>query len=486
LVLALLFAQPALAEVPSAPDAPPPDCARPLMLQLERPLPVPAIVDPPRRALWLGRDGGPRNLLVPVLEIPVLHMVFWGAAKLAGKDYAQIDFSTMKRNVLEQQWTWDQDAFATNAFGHPYQGSLAFTAARSSGLGFWGSIPFAFVSSGLWELLMETERPSKNDLITTTIGGVVLGEVLHRASIVALDEGDPTPLRSILSILIEPAGGVNRYLFGRKENDFFQLAPHFGRLTLGLIQNVDNYNDLDGRRFDVPNRYELHLGLDLAYGLPGDTGYKHEKPFDFFVLNARAGISRDVYWALFIHGLIVGDSFHKGRWSGLWGLFGGYDFANPNTMRVSTVNLGPGLVSQVVLTSELILTSTLLLSGVPFGAGGGLQSPVESRDYHFGPGAQAVLDLNLVRRGVGRVGVSTRSYVLSGAFLGEGTEFIQYGLARAELQLVANHGLGLEVLVANRAAHFDASSADMRQRATQIRIYWTILKGAGFGSVPQR
>ncbi|ATB49506.1 DUF3943 domain-containing protein [Corallococcus macrosporus] len=443
---------------------------------------LPELVHPPRRAIWSAPDGGGRDFLVPIVEMAALHGIFWGTAKVLGKPYADISLETMRRNLTDG-WVWDEDAFATNAFGHPYQGSLAYTAARSNGFGFWGSVPFTVASSVLWELFMESESPSTNDLITTSIGGVVLGEVLHRTALAILDEGEPTLARSVISLLVEPVGGINRFLFGRRKNDFFPVPGSFLQGMAGVTSNVDNYNDIDGTRFDVPNQLEGHLGVEVVYGPPQLTSGDYDQPFDYFTLTARMGFSRDTLTVgFFSRGLLYGDRFQFRSVSGLWGLMAGYDFANPNTLRVSTVSLGIGGVAQVPLTSQLTLDSTATVAGVPFGHGGGLTSPESARDYHFGPGAQSAFELGLVRRGVGRVGVSVRNYLISGAFLGEGVELITYATARAELLLAGQHGVALEAFVANRAGQFGIGSDTLRQRATQIRLLWTFSKGPGFGT----
>ena len=39
---------------------------------------------------------------------------------------------SIKRN-LTHRWWWDTDDFASNQFGHPYQGSLYFNAGRANG-----------------------------------------------------------------------------------------------------------------------------------------------------------------------------------------------------------------------------------------------------------------------------------------------------------------------------------------------------------------
>lgn len=66
--------------------------------------------------------------------------------------------------------------FNTNLFAHPYHGNLYFNAARTNGMNFWQSYPFALGGSLMWEFLGENTPPSINDLLATSIGGTAIGE----------------------------------------------------------------------------------------------------------------------------------------------------------------------------------------------------------------------------------------------------------------------------------------------------------------------
>ena len=55
-------------------------------------------------------------------------------------------------------------------------------SARSQGLTFWESAPYAAIGSLEWEFLGEREPPALNDLIATTMGGICIGEITYRIS----------------------------------------------------------------------------------------------------------------------------------------------------------------------------------------------------------------------------------------------------------------------------------------------------------------
>ena len=83
---------------------------------------------------------------------------------------------------MQQGWVWDLDDFAVNQVGHPYQGSNYYDAGRTNGLSFYESAAVAAFGSTTWEYFGETNHPSLNDFINTTLGGIALGEMLHRTA----------------------------------------------------------------------------------------------------------------------------------------------------------------------------------------------------------------------------------------------------------------------------------------------------------------
>ena len=83
---------------------------------------------------------------------------------------------------MENGWVWDLDDFVVNQIGHPYQGSNYYNAGRANGLSFYESAAMAAFGSATWEFYGETNKASLNDFINTTLGGIAIGEVLHRVA----------------------------------------------------------------------------------------------------------------------------------------------------------------------------------------------------------------------------------------------------------------------------------------------------------------
>jgi hypothetical protein len=95
------------------------------------------------------------------------------------------DFKTNYTIAFTQPPIIDKDHWYVNYLGHPYQGAYTYNALRSQGGTMFQSSLFVVVSSTMWEYACEggEERPSIQDLIVTPIGGAILGELCHRATV---------------------------------------------------------------------------------------------------------------------------------------------------------------------------------------------------------------------------------------------------------------------------------------------------------------
>ena len=104
----------------------------------------------------------------------------------------------------------DNDLAVINYIGHPYQGSFYFNTTRSQGALFWQSSLFTILQSTLWEYVWEggLEQPSIQDLIVTPLGGILLGELSHRATLAMRKNGFQW-YEIIATCIINPAYAIN-------------------------------------------------------------------------------------------------------------------------------------------------------------------------------------------------------------------------------------------------------------------------------------
>ena len=206
------------------------------------------------------------------------------------EDFADISGKTIVNN-LKTGFVWDNDQFSTNLFAHPYHGNLYFNAARNSGMNFWTSIPFALGGSLLWEVVEESEPAAINDLMATTIGGVALGEVMHRMSALVLDDsqrGFQRFWREFVGFAISPMRGLRRLVHGdmwrvRRSNYLyhnFQETPVRFSLGVGGRYLADNNHMFRGS-------YSPYVQMKLQYGDPFDN--EKSLPYDFFTFDATFG-----------------------------------------------------------------------------------------------------------------------------------------------------------------------------------------------------
>jgi hypothetical protein len=89
------------------------------------------------------------------------------------------DWSGLRKKLSGSGYSFDTNNFDTNFITHPFAGTLYYSAARSNRMSVFESFLFAFVASAIWEYFGELrERASLNDLLSTPVAGLVLGENL--------------------------------------------------------------------------------------------------------------------------------------------------------------------------------------------------------------------------------------------------------------------------------------------------------------------
>lgn len=219
------------------------------------------------------------------LQVTAINAGYGLANLVRGQVTARVTPASWWRN-LQRGWVWDLDRFLVNQIGHPYQGSQYFLAGRSNGLGFYESAALAAFGSGTWEYFGETNHPSLNDFLNTTLGGVALGEMLHRTArlIRSSRERDPSRWRELTAAAVDPITGLNRFIdrtSSRVANEPADLASSMtGVASIGILRRGNNLRS-------TPATIDPFAQVDLTYG-PGDAG-RSRTPFDAFGVRLMAG-----------------------------------------------------------------------------------------------------------------------------------------------------------------------------------------------------
>ena len=101
------------------------------------------------------------------------------------------------------------------------------------------------------------------------------------------------------------------------------------------------------------------FALLMDYGHPGNASYRHERPFDYFRI--ESSISTDGLEHLSTRGLIDGGDYGAGRLSGIWGVYGSYDYFAPDDFRFSSTAVSFGTTLQASISEPLVVQSTGLV-----------------------------------------------------------------------------------------------------------------------------
>jgi hypothetical protein len=413
-------------------------------------------IDPRRTSPWLAAG------IAATLQVAI-----WSWSRFVTEDdWARISPDSWRAN-LRGPWIFDRSNYATNQFAHPYHGSLSFTAARASGLGFWASLPYPLVASTLWELFGETEPPAINDAITTPVGGALLGEALHRIAALFLDAGGARPGLgwTLAAAAVDPVGGAVRLVAGERFRAR-DVAPIPAHLELSAGASFSG-------RAEVGERNVRTAGLGflqarVTHGLPV-PGWRLRRPFDHFDLSLVLVLAAKPWFQLTLRGLLLGASWEYGISRGFYGLFGVFEALAPPVFRTATSALAFGATQQWAHRTGLALALTGL-AGLGFGAGGPDRRTEAVRDSHFGLDVFLLAEARVFAADRGALSVAFRQHFLGGAISEDalGSEWIGYLLASARVRVWDGHSLGVDLSWGFRRATFGNGLPDANDRFDQV------------------
>ena len=317
-------------------------------------------------------------------------------------DFAQTTMRTLKRNFTDGM-VWDNDFFITNMFAHPYHGNLYFNAARTNGLTFWESAPYALLGSAMWEFLGETEPPAINDIIATTCGGMAIGEMTHRLSLTILDDrtfGFQRFLREAAAAIVNPIQGIHRILSGDawhvKNRNYryhdFRKTPLDVSFSVGWRYLAD-----DGALFR--GVHAPYINMTMTYGTSVD-GEKHTTPYDFFDLEANTafGGGQPAVNTLNIVGRLWSTPIlDKKDMAGEFGIYQHFNYYDAKPIedgssltpyRISeAAGFGPGFIFSLPQMGALSkMEQRVFVSGILLGGTKSDYFNVIERDYNMGSG----------------------------------------------------------------------------------------------------
>lgn len=419
--------------------------------------------------------------------IPAAEIIGFGVLLNAINRNFSDDYNTSSSSIednLDSGWNTDSDSFTTNQLGHPYQGSMYHGFARSAGLNFWESLGYTVAGSAAWEIAGETTPPSLNDQIATGFGGSFLGEALFRMSNLVLEKANmPSFWREVSATLISPPTGINRLAFGDRFDLIFPSRDpaYYGRLSLGVSTITESKS---GTSANVTQNEGI-VDFSLDYGLPGKPGYNYNHPFDLFAFKVTASTANG-FENLMTRGLLVGADYEAGKnYRGVWGLYGSFDYIEPQIYRVSTTALSLGTTAQWWLSNAIALQGSVL-GGVGYAAVGSVNGATEN-DYSYGVAPQALIALRVIFGDRVALDTTTRGYFVkdvSGEDKAGHDNIIRTDVAFT-VRVHRQHAVSVRYLLNRR----DTSSPDFGDRSQSnatVGLFYTFLGNDGFGAVEWR
>ena len=425
-----------------------------------------------------------KSYAIPALEIFGFDFLLNQYNRNFISDEYKSDLSSIRHN-LRSSWRVDNDPFLVNQLGHPYQGSIYHGLARSSGLNYWESLGYTFVGSAFWEVAGETVPPSRNDQITTGVGGSFLGEELYRMANLVLERDDIRPFwRELGAAVISPSTGFNRLAFGDRFDTIFasRNPAYYSRLQIGFSGTARNGSGFSTTRL---KRNEGLIDFSMDYGLPGKPGYRYTRPFDYFNFQVTAS-SANGFENMMTRGLLIGKEYEAGEnYRGVWGLYGSYDYIAPQIFRVSSTAVSLGTTGQWWLSKSVALQGTALL-GAGYAAVGTTRSTSDT-DYHYGVAPQALLAMRLIFGNKASFDLTAREYFVSG--VGAADRDRHDNIARIDASITVpihgRHAITLKYLGNRRDASYSDIGDSTQSRAT-VGLFYTLVGHDGFGAVDWR
>lgn len=310
-------------------------------------------------------------------------------------DFARITFKSIGHNLKPSSWTWDDNAFNTNQFAHPYHGNLYYSSFRTNGYNFWQSVPAAFAGSFIWETMGETHPPAPNDFINTSFGGIALGEMTFRMSNYIIDNTQRGPKRTfqeIVGLVINPINGLNRILDRKWGRVMADPEKARGRhMTAQWDFGARKISEDLGGVLESGN-VDIYARAQVSYGSP----FKDlDKPFANFRLrfeisnNDSSGLN-----LLQVGGFITGKKLRESeRSTHVWALTFNYDYVSNSSFEFGGQSVNLNVFSTFPIGKTQMTTrigaGPVIIGAVPdvylfYG---------EGRNYDYGSGASTIADV---------------------------------------------------------------------------------------------
>jgi hypothetical protein len=258
-------------------------------------------------------EGCPRRSVGrALLQTTLINVLYETANLLRGQVTARITPASWWEN-MSNGWVWDLDDFMVNQLGHPYQGNNYYNSGRANGLSFYESAALTAFGSATWEYFGETNHPSLNDFINTTLGGIALGEMFHRTAWLVRAPratGRKRLWGEIGAMALDPVTGYNRFRSGDASRITDPPAELVPSSLSGFMSGGVLWRGTDTRVFAATG--QPFVETDFMYGdlRTGDS----RTPYDAFAVRLRFG-GGSTFSEARVRGRLMGKPLGKAQFS---------------------------------------------------------------------------------------------------------------------------------------------------------------------------
>lgn len=362
-------------------------------------------------------------------------------------DYARIDGETIWHN-LAHEWVWDDDNFQVNQIGHPLQGAMYYSVARANGFGYLSGLMWTTAGSIHWEYFMETAPPAMNDLVTTRMGGAMLGEMTWRLAEDISGESGGEPwgwVRRTAAFLINPIHGMDRLVNGtprhpvvsRKRPRLMGLRIVTGKTFGKGLTRTEGDLPASAPEASVPI---ASTSLRLAHGDP----FESKAPFDHFTLSlglsvlsnpvSNVGVRAQLWRLPEMESEHSRHSLHFAQ---------NFDYIDGGLYRLAASSFGAEWLAEAEMGFDWMLRSRVQPVFIVLGAASTDYYVNVERDYNFGIGPGWKTGIHLGRPRTGSLTAFADRYWIRTQSGAEGVEIID--ILSVELVKELWKGLGVGV-----------------------------------------
>jgi hypothetical protein len=415
-----------------------------------------------------------------------------------GVNFAQISPRSWWHNI-EDGFYYDDNQFKTNQWTHPFNGAAYYNSARAHGLNYWASAATATVGAFQWECCGETHPMSFNDMISTAIGGIALGEAQYRLSSEILNNqsrGRGRFWREFGAFFVDPIRGFNRLVSGRAKDvaanpvEPIDWRPKGGRTFLATgVRSI-------GEGSSITNNTETYATILLNHSYGDVFENPRRKPFDYMDFVGEIHFGEKVGLGnVQIRGDLASWPLGGEGSNHVFQVVQHFDYMNNNAYEFGGQAVGVGLSSRFRLSDRLSLTTRVDGDGIVMGAVNAdyswladVEEQERIREYDYGPGLGASVTSTLFLSGrplltalyrFAWIDVKNGSVYNEGSFGSNADHYVQGGGIRVVVPVKGRIGIGADAYIFLRDSDYVLRNAatrqeirrDVRQRNPQVRVY---------------